>query len=218
MKNRIRLLLAALAMPWLVACNTTSVRGEKALNELVAVLPGSYDNIAQARNAPDHSSLRLMIVPVQAPLVGDNVFYMQEMAGDDPRRVLSQRLYLLDAVPGSEMVVMAQSDFTEPSRWRDGQLNRDLFRSLIATDLRPRAGCDMMWKKSDTGYSATNNAQTCRGTSRETGETLKVEQRMEVDSEGVVLFEQRRDALGAPVPGAEADPHYRFSRRADAPW
>ena len=105
-----------------------------------------------------------MIVPVQAPLVGDHVFYMQEMAGDDPRRVLSQRLYVVDAVPGSEMAVMSQLDFTEPSRWRDGQLNRDLFRSLITTDLRPRAGCDLLWKRSDTGFSATNNPQQCRGT------------------------------------------------------
>jgi hypothetical protein len=224
MKNGNRLLRALLPLPvilmlpLLAACNTTSVRGEAALNELVALLPGSYDNIAQARSMPDHSSLRLVIAPVQAPLVGDHVFYMQEMAGDDPRRVLSQRLYVVDAVPDSEMAVLAQLDFTEPTRWRDGQLNRDLFRSLIMTDLRPRAGCDLLWKRSDTGFSATNNPQQCRGTSRETGETVKVEQRMEVDSDGVGLFEVRRDALGAVIPGAEVDPHYRFSRRADTPW
>jgi hypothetical protein len=132
--------------------------------------------------------------------------------------VLSQRLYVVDAVPSSEMAVMTLLDFIEPSRWRDGQLNRDLFRSLIMTDLRPRAGCDLLWKRADTGFSATNNPQQCRGTSRETGETLKVEMRAEVDSDGVTLFEQHRDALGAVVPGAEADPHYRFSRRADTPW
>jgi hypothetical protein len=216
--NGTRLLLAVLVMPCLVACNTTATRGEAALNELVALLPGSYDNIAQARTMPDHSSLRLVIAPVQAPLVGDHVFYMQEMAGDDPRRVLSQRLYVVDAVPSSEMAVMTLLDFIEPSRWRDGHLNRDLFRSLITTDLRPRAGCDLLWKKSDTGFSATNNPQQCRGTSRETGETLKVEMRAEVDSDGVTLFEQHRDALGAVIPGAEADPHYHFSRRADTPW
>lgn len=217
-KNMNRLLLAALAMPLLAACNTTSVRGEAALNELVALLPGSYDNIAQARSMPDHSSLRLVIAPVQAPLVGDHVFYMQEMAGNDPRRVLTQRLYIVDSVPDSEFSAMRQLDFTEPTRWRDGQLNRDLFRSLILTDLRPQAGCDLLWKRTDTGFSATNNPQTCRATSRETSETLKVEQRMEVDSDGVEFFEQRRDALGAIVQGTEADPRYRFSRRADAPW
>jgi hypothetical protein len=213
-----RLLLAMLATPLLAACNTTSVRGETTLKELVALLPGSYDNIAQARATPDHSSLRLVIAPVQAPLVGDHVFYVQEMAGNDPRRVLAQKLFVVDSVPDSEMAVMSQLDFNEPSRWRDGQLNRDLFRSLITTDLRPQPGCDLLWKRTDSGFSATNNPQQCRATSRETGETLKVEQRMEVDSDGVGTFEQRRDALGAIVPGAEADPHYRFSRRADAPW
>lgn len=218
MNNASRLLLAVLVLPWLVACNTTAVRSEATLKELVVLLPGSYDNIAQARAMPDHASLRLVIAPVQAPLVGDHVFYMQEMAGDDPRRVLSQRLYVVDAAPGSEMAVLAQLDFIEPARWRDGQLNRDVFRSMVMTDLRPRHGCDLMWKKSDAGFSASNNPQQCRGTSRVTGETIKVEQNMAVDADSVTLFEQNRDALGAVIPGAEADPHYKFSRRADAPW
>ena len=90
-----------------------------------------------------------MIAPVQAPLVGDHVFYVQEMAADDPRRVLSQRLYVLNSVPDSESSAMTQLDFAEPSRWRNGHENRDLFRGLLMQDLRVRTGCDLLWKKSE---------------------------------------------------------------------
>ncbi len=63
--------------------------------QLLAALPGSYDNLAQSRAEPRPSRrCRLMIAPVQAPLVGDHVFYVQEMAADDARRVLAQRLYV----------------------------------------------------------------------------------------------------------------------------
>jgi len=217
MEPRKNLLLLVVVLPWLAACNTTATRGEAALNELVALLPGSYDNIAQARAAPDHSSLRLAIALVQAPLVGDHVYYVQEMAADDPRRVLSQRLYVLNSVPDSESSAMTQLDFAEPTRWRNGHENRDLFRSLLMQDLRVRTGCDLLWKKSESeeGFTATNNAQQCRTNSRETGETLKVEQRMELDADGLSIFDQRRDAAGAVVSGNESDPWYRFSRRAE---
>ena len=94
------LLAVVLVLPWLAACNTTATRGEAALNELVAMLPGTYDNLAQSRAAPDHAALRMAIAPVQAPLVGDHVYYVQEMAADDPRRVLSQRLYVLNCRAG----------------------------------------------------------------------------------------------------------------------
>ena len=215
MGHRKNLLLLVLVLPWLAACNTTATRGEDKLNELVAMLPGTYDNLAQSRKEPEHSALRLVIAEVRAPLVGDHVFYVQEMAADDPRRVLSQRLYVVNTVPDSEFSAMTQLDFTEPSRWRNGHENLDLFRGLLMQDLRLRTGCDLLWKPAEEeGFNATNNPQQCRTNSRDTGETLKVDQRMELDSDGLAIFDQRRDAAGTVVSGDEADPYYRFSRRA----
>ena len=96
-----------------------------------------------------------MIVPVQAPLVGDHVFYVQEMAADDPRRVLAQRLYVVKACRSREQAVLTQLDFNEPARWRDGHLRRDLFRSLLMQDLR--AACRLrpaVERKATTGLQA----------------------------------------------------------------
>ncbi len=39
---------------------------EVMLAELVAMLGGSYDNIAQSRASSDHPALRLMVVPVRS--------------------------------------------------------------------------------------------------------------------------------------------------------
>jgi hypothetical protein len=158
-----------------------------------------------------------MIAPVQAPLVGDHVFYVQEMAADDPRRVLAQRLYVLNGVPKREQAVLTQLDFSEPARWRDGHINRDLFRGLLTQDLRVRAGCDLLWTRKGKGFTATVGSG-CRAASRTTGETLRVEQRMELDADMLSVFEQHRDAAGVLVYGGETDPFYRFARRVDAPW
>jgi hypothetical protein len=212
----------------LEACAQQPKREEVMLGELVETLAGSYDNIAQSRASSDHPALRMMIVPVQAPGVGDHVFYVQEMAADDARRVLAQRLYVLNGVPGREQAILTQLDFSEPLRWRDGHLKRDLFRSLLMQDLRVRAGCDLLLTRkvaekgagktqADGGFVGTTG-NSCRTASRGTGETLKVEQRVELDADGLAMSERQRDAAGVLVSGDLADPFFRFARRADAPW
>src|SRR5690606_6800047 len=71
----------------LAACASQPARDEVFMARLVATLPGSYDNLAQARQGGGHAALRLVIAPVQAPQVADHVYYVQEMAADDARRV-----------------------------------------------------------------------------------------------------------------------------------
>lgn len=207
-------LMAALL---LVACASKPSREDVMVDELVAQLAGSYDNIAQSRSSSDHPALRLVIAPVRAPLVGEHVFYVQEMAADDLRRVLSQRLYVVSAVAKGEQALLAQLDFSEPLRWRDGYLNRDLFRSLLMQDLRQRNGCDLLWQRAGAGFSASTGAG-CRTVSRTTGEGLKVEQKFRLDADGLEALEQHRDAAGVLVFGDEEDPWFRYARRGDAPW
>jgi hypothetical protein len=216
---RWRPLLVAAAAAVLGACASQQEKADLVVNELVALLPGSYDNLAQSRlPGGEHAPLRLVIAPVQAPGVGDHVFYVQEIAADDARRVLAQRLYVVTPAAQGDSPLMAQADFAEPARWRDGHLQRDLFRGLLPTDLRVRAGCDFVWTRTEGGFTAANDAAGCRVSSRTTGETLRAEQRIELDRDGIAILDRQRDAAGTVVYGDGNDPWYRFVRRADAPW
>ena len=215
--RRVAALLAGLAFPALCFA-ASSAKEEAFLNQLTAMLPGSYDNLAQSRaDGADHPPLRLMIAPVQAPLVGDHVYYVQEMAADDLRRVLTQRLYVINSVPKKQQAVLTQLDFKEPLRWRDGHLNPDVFRGMLTEDLRARPGCDMLWERDGKNFKGAVGS-SCRAAARDTGETLQVEMRMQLGPEKLAVFEQHRDANGVLVFGAAGDPWLRFIRRADAPW
>jgi hypothetical protein len=205
------------ALLLLTACAAQPKRDDLFMAELALVLAGSYDNLAQSRTGSGHVALRLVIAPVQVPLLGERVFYVQEMAADDPRRVFSQRMYVLQSVEGSERAVLSQADLAENARWRDGHLNRDLFKSMLPQDVRVRGGCDLLIVRSATGFTGTGGS-ACRIAAPGTGETLRVEQRLEVNVDGLALQELQRDAAGVLVRGGEADPWYRFARRADAPW
>jgi hypothetical protein len=211
-----RLLPAVLAL-LAASCVSGPKPDEVFMAQLLATLPGSYDNLAQSRASPSHSPLRLMIAPVDAPLVGDHVYYVQEMAADNANRVLAQRLYVVSPVPDEEMAVLTQADLIEPLRWRDGHLKRNLFQSMLMQDLRVRAGCDLLFKRDKNAFAAALTGN-CRGSARNTGEALRVEQRLTLDADGIAMFEQQRDAAGKLVYGDEPDPWYRYARRADAPW
>jgi hypothetical protein len=217
-RERLRWMAVVVAVS-LVGCQTTAKQGERVMAEFTALLPGSYDNLAQSRLANgEHVPTKLMIAPVEAPVIGDHVYYVQESAADDARRVFGQRLYTAIESNNPLHPVLAQYDFTEPGRWRDGQLRRELFRGLLPQDLRLRAGCELRVERADAGFKMANDPKSCRVPARGTGETLRAEQRMELDREGIAVLDIRRDASGTVLEGGQSDPWYRFVRRADAPW
>ena len=75
----------------------------------------------------------------------------------------------------------------------------------------------MLVTRTAAGFTGSGGTG-CRIAAAGTGETLRVEQRLELDADGLALQEVRRDAAGAAVQGGSPDSWYRFVRRADAPW
>jgi len=138
---------------------------EAAMVRLLAVLPGTYDNSTQveqeARSGAQlaHVAVALTITHVYAPRLGHYVYYAQETAVDDPRRVLSQKMYSFQ-FDDKRGIVETLYQLVEPLRWRDGQLHKELFTSLVTEDVQPE-GCQLLWKHKDTGFVATHDPKAC---------------------------------------------------------
>ena len=156
-------LLALLLL--LPGCTDQTKVHEGELSELLAVLPGNYDNTAQVeadiRNHanPPHDAVALTITHVYTPRLGHHVYYVQETAPDDPRRVFSEKMYSF-TVDEKRGIVQTLYEFNEPLRWRDGQQNKDMFTSVVAEDVQPEA-CQLLWKKKDAGFVATHDPKAC---------------------------------------------------------
>jgi len=113
------------------------------------------------------TALELNIVEIYAPFLSDHVFYVQENAFGDPRRVLSQRLFVFD-VAGDARILQRTLGFAEPNRWRDGHLNTDLFKGLMGQDVGASAGaCALEWTFGPEAFTGkAPSAGTCIGMSR----------------------------------------------------
>jgi len=132
---------------------------------MLTMLPGRYDNAPQAEldarsnTHPAHESVVLNIIHVFTPRLGHYVYYAQESAADDPRRVLGQKMYSfqLDEKRG---IVQTLYELNEPTRWRDGYANKDLFTSVQMEDVQPE-GCQLIWKKKGDGFIAAHDPKAC---------------------------------------------------------
>jgi hypothetical protein len=209
------LLLAACAM--LASCASELKRAEANPTELEAWLPGHYDNVEQAQGdakqgRTPHAAQALSIVAIHIPTFGDHVFYLQESAADDPRRVTTQRLISFQAV--KEGVLETLYTLPQPGRWRDGHLNPDLFKGMMYNDAIPLAGCDVLWKKDGMRFVGANPTGGCRATMPALGGGVRLQIRAELSVDELSLAEQAFNAGGQLVQGDATEPFYRYRKRA----
>jgi hypothetical protein len=208
----------AVAYLALTGCASTEEKPDVAIQELVLMFPGHYDNTAQVEAdiahgvQPPHEPLALDIVPIEAIMIGDNVFYVQESVVGDPQRVLGQKVVMFGVVK-KEIV---QTDFAlgEPHRWRNGQLNPDLFKGLMTQDVHSIKGCSLRWKRSEGKFAGTNDPKTCHSRAGGAGAIAQIQSRAELGPVEYATAELAFDKPGHLAQGRTDDPFYRFRKQS----
>jgi hypothetical protein len=206
-----------IAIAFIGGCASQTKLREAELAQLLEWYAGRYVNVEQvkadvAAHREPHAALELNIVRVYAPLAGDFAFYVQESAAEDPRRVFTQRIVAFSTVK-DRGIVQSLWSFTEPTRWRDAHLDKDLFKGLMPQDFTQMGGCDLLWKKKDSSFEGANDAKTCRVSSAAAEGTVTMDLRAELTQDELALSDQTYDLAGKRVQGSAGDPFYRFKRR-----
>jgi CpeT/CpcT family (DUF1001) len=193
-------------------------------------LPGHYDNEEQ-REQDRHAgrvppaSLRLAIVAVKVPMLGEHVYYEQESTDEYPPHVTQQHLLVFTPAdkpekpqkPGEVVevvdVVEAIWNLTDPPRWRGGVESPELFTGVQPPDVKLDHGCELNWKHEGEHFSGASDRQKCRTVQSGVG-SVYTERRVEVGPEGLAVSNQSYDADGRLVSGRQGDPFVHFRRAA----
>lgn len=192
-------MLAALA---LVGCASAASHRQSDLLELQRTLPGRY-------GAGAGSSVSLLIQPVTAQTVGDNVYFVRETPADNAQLVLWQGVWALSLEAPARArghgrarreprIVQHSFLFKDPRRWIGAAGNPDLFASLLPTDLQALTGCELFWQKTaagPAGFQTTQVPRTCHPGRQVQG--LWIEQQAQLMGRELLLSERRTDADGA---------------------
>jgi hypothetical protein len=160
-------LLATLLLVALGGCASQAHRQQEELADILAWLPGRYDNLAQVQRDekagvhPVHDRVALIVMPVQASRLGHHIFYVQEMAPDNAERIMSQRMFSFD-VDEERGVVGLVYTFMEPVRWRQVARYPSMLEALMTEDVAP-TGCELIWKRAGVdAFTAGVDPTHCR--------------------------------------------------------
>jgi hypothetical protein len=206
---------ALASLLWIDCAGAKEPKADVEILELVQMFPGHWDNSAQvqeetAKGVRPHEALVLDVVPIEAIMLGSNVFYVQESIAGDPNRVLGQKVVMFGVVKGK----IVQTDFAlnEPHRWRNGQNNPDLFKGIMTQDVRSIKGCSLRWKRAESGnFEGANEAKTCHNRVVGVG-VAAIEIKAELGPTEYATSEQAVDKSGHPTSAQQSDPYYRFRR------
>ena len=216
-KGLIGCVLIAGAM--LAGCASKEPKADIEVLELVQMFPGHYDNTAQVQAdmakgvQPPHEALALDIVPIEAVMIGENVFYVQESIAGDPKRVLGQKIVMFGVV--KKKIVQTDFALAEPNRWRNGQNTPDLFKAMMTQDVHSTKGCSLRWKRAESGnFEGSNESKTCHSRAGGAGGIAAIESRAELGPIEYATAELAFDKPGHLVAGRQDEPFYRFRKQS----
>ena len=223
---------AALVAVGSSGCAGKTVRNRGVISELIKEMPGSYDNLAQVRGegggadagapltpgaaqtvpgAAAHLPVRLLIMHLQAPVLGKDVLYVRESSATDARRILAQRLWsLVEDQKGR--VVQITYLFKEPVRWQRAADEPSLLQSLVPDDLLALVGCPLVWSKTTSNFEANTLQAACQPGAEAEGSL--VEQHAVLSADQLSLTEQQAGPSGRVATSADPGSVYRFERSA----
>ena len=200
-------LLCLLVAPGAFAAQA-SRRAAQDMAALQELLAGRFDTADTGGTG--RVALQRAFVPVRAGFIGDVVYYLQETVQGDARRVVSQQLWLIEALPGNSAVLVSSPlSFNEPLRWREGARSPEVFRSILPQDVKALAGCEVLWRKVAGGFDGATDPARCRLSVE--GGTQRVEQRFQLRASGLTLQERRFDDAGRLL---VEEPVLQFLRQA----
>jgi hypothetical protein len=163
-----------------------------------------------ARGTQSHEAVVLDIVPIEAIMIGENVFYVQESIAGDPNRVLGQKIVMFGVV--KKEIVQTDYALAEPHRWRNGHLNPDLFKGLMVQDVRATKGCSLRWKLQEEKFVGANDPKTCHLRVGGAAGVAAIQARAELGPVEYATAEQVYDKSGHLAQPHQDDPFYRFRK------
>ena len=210
---RLRLALAACAV-LVASCAAHQAKQQRDTDlQLISdLLPGHYDDqvqIAEDRRAGrvPPEALTLSIVQVHAGEIGVQMFYLQEMTRGT-RDIKLQRLLSMGLA--NDQVVATVWSFTDPPRWREGDSTPELFAALQPPDLKVMRGCNLIWKKEGSRFTAANAPGKCEPGVSPGGVPQYLRMRVQLSPDELDLMVREEDAQGDGLVGHATDSYIHF--------
>jgi hypothetical protein len=184
---------------------------------------GEFDNHQQhveeveAETPPDHPHewIHSIFQPVELPVFGDHVFYVEQYTDGDPTNIYRNRLYSFsvnDEVGAIQLTIYSFKDHEavvgaheDPSKLAD----------LTVDDVRTLPGCEVFWKRQGDNFIGWMPDGACRVPSRRTGKTIIIDDDLVLTRNEIWIGDRAEDEDGNYVFGNKAGIPHKLQRSHD---
>jgi hypothetical protein len=182
----------------LISSCQTEPKEDKELNELFALMQGSFNSENQAKQDSSYYNISLHMYPIWKDK--GNYLYVEQALNSMQQRPYRQRVYKVTRLNDS---IFSSAIFTIPydSLWIGKWKTPEDFDRISPEYLVERTGCEVLLKRlGDNRYKGATGIKTCksslRGASYATSE-------VEITSQQVLSWDRGFDSIGNHVWGAE---------------
>ena len=148
------------------------------LDRLASLMSGRFDNQAAiaAGDVEEGEFLSDWRQRIDAPALGDTVFYLQLNQGED-RELYRQRILVLTVDTETDSIRQTAYTLRNPEPFVDAMSTSDVFNDLGpgAVERLLGEGCAQHWTETDGGFTGYVDPERCRIISSRTGNPRRIE-------------------------------------------
>lgn len=172
--------LKGLAIAWLILVQTQSALAapspelKQVLRDVITWVPGAYDSapqiaFEQANGLPpdgEHDRQYRVFAKIDAPHLGEYVFYSQIRAGGKEGPIIQQVVFLTEVDEENNGVTFNGRRITDPENFIDAHEHPEMW-ATIGPDPRFGGTCNFYWRRHNGQLKGTLNDGTCTMMSRD---------------------------------------------------
>jgi len=196
------------------------------LNLFLQWFPGEYDNYEQHwQDLEDkveqvHEHIHHIFLKVDAPQVGDNVFFVQQYMDGDPSNVYRHRLYSLTEDKQENAIRLTIYSYKDEPKYLNAHLNPAILKALSKDELIERPGCEVFWKLNNEGYfDGYMKERACSFVSQRSGKKIYITDTLRLTEDEIWIQDEAFDEQGNRIFGNLAGiPHKNRKVRYFSGW
>ena len=198
-------------------------RQEHDLELMMEWFAGEFDNHQQyvdeieAENPPEqvHEWIHSIFHPVELPVFGDHVFYVEQYIDGDPTNIYRNRIYSFSINEEVEAIQLTIYSFKDHEAVIGAHLDETKLEGLTMDDVRTLPGCEVFWKKRADNFIGWMPDGACRVPSRRSGKIIVIDDDLVLTKNEIWIGDRAEDEDGNYIFGNKLGIPHKLQRSHD---
>lgn len=156
-------------------------------------------------------------VPVDAPALGEHVFFVLQTMDDDLDKVYRQRVYSFSQDTKEKAIKLVIYRMADEAKYVGSWKQPELVKNLTMDDVSTTAGCEVFWRHNGEFFDGYMKDKACHFYSKRSGKEIYITDNLRLTEEEIWIADKATDLEGNYIFGNEI-PHKNRKVRKYKAW